>query len=190
MSQNMGLWLSCLVNKTPDLCFLSQVRQLHLSGQEPSSPLNSCSPHLASFRQQVHLTFQSIKNLVASHHARGSPSVPSAPALTCCPMACAPPGWTLSLLPSKCILESEPRLSPRPQVPHAWASHLHLAPQGPCAHRPPALPPQCLCTLGATAPLPPLPPPPTVRPTLTLPSSPPCPPWTYLPSQGKSSASP
>ena len=160
LSWNTGLWLSCSVVKTLALCFLSQVRQLHLSGQEPSSPLNSCAPHLMLFRRQVCLTFQSIKNLMASDHAHGSPSVLPTPALTCGPRACAPPSWTLTLLPSKCISESKPRLSPRPQVPRAWAPHLHLAPQGPCAHLPPALPPPCLCTWGTSAPLPSSPPPP------------------------------
>ena len=80
------------MDRAPDVCLLSQVRQLYFSGQEASSAPDSCSPHVASFRLQVSLIFQSVKSLVASHHPRGSPSIPSAPALTGCAMARAPPG--------------------------------------------------------------------------------------------------
>lgn len=190
MSWNTGLWLSCSVVKTLALCFLSQVRQLHLSGQEPSSPLNSCAPHFMLFRRQVCLTFQSIKNLMASDHAHGSPSV--LPTL----LSPAVPGPVRHPAGRSLFCPASASQSPSHGCLHVLRCLVPGRLTCTLPHRvpvPTSLQPCHLHASAPGAPLLPYPPhhrPPSVRPTLTPLSSPPRPPWTYVPSQGKSVASP
>lgn len=190
MSWNTGLWLSCSVDKTLALCFLSQVRQLHLSSQEPSSPLNSCAPHLTLFRRQVRLTFQSVRIWWLL-------TTPAAPPPSCQHLLSpAVPGPVRHPAGRSLFCPASASQSPSHGCLHVLRCLVPGRLTCTSPHRvlvPTSLQPCHLHASALGAPLLPYPPhhcPPSVRPTLTPLSSPPRPPWTYVPSQGKSVASP
>lgn len=105
------------------------------------------APELLALSHHVVLTAhhvgasKSIQKLLTAHHVCAPPQSQPAAALTRCPAACPVPSGRLLLCPEPSrgsASESKPRPCPCPQGPH---------PSCECyAHRPPAWPPQDLCT--------------------------------------------
>lgn len=125
------------------------------ASSKSAETLCTCSAHTEAFRapellalsHHVVLTVhhvgasKSIQNLLTAHHVCAPPRSQPAAALPRCPSACPVPSCRLLLCPEPSrgsAPESKPRPCPCPQGPH---------PSYECyAHRPPAWPPQDLCT--------------------------------------------
>lgn len=189
MSQSMGLWLNRPVDRTPALCVLSQVRQLHLSGREPSSP-RTPAPLISHHRMAGQLDFS-----VCQESGGFSPPrrLPLHPTNTCSQRLCH--GLCSTQLNAHSpALQVHLGVKATAVSTSSGASCLGAS-SAPCLAGSLCPPPSSLAMTSVPLHLgrccsPALLAPPPVRPTLTPPSSPPHPPWTYLPSQRKPGASP